>query len=101
MVLSDFYIALNSPVPQVEVIFASLDENKESFESYYSKMPWLSLPFEEKELIEGLSRKYNVQTIPTLLLVNSNGDVLADNCRNLVVSKGNAALEVFKSLLPK
>jgi Thioredoxin domain-containing protein len=97
--LAEFYNKLNTPAKQVEVIFATLDENKKEYDDYYSKMPWLSIDFNDKDLISVLSTKYGIQTIPTVVLVNEKGEALSKDCRNEVVNSGVKALEVFKNLI--
>lgn len=36
-------------------------------------MPWLAIPFEENSLRNELANKYEVEGIPTLLLLDENG----------------------------
>jgi nucleoredoxin len=54
----------------------SLDENKQSFDSYYEEMPWLTISFEESELKETLSTKYEVDGIPSLIMFDIDGTII-------------------------
>lgn len=98
-VLTDFYNSVNSPTKQCEIIFASLDQSDQEFKDYFSKMPWLAIQFEEKDLINKLARNYSVETIPSLVQINEKGDPVLLDCRSLVAGKGVSALDSFKKAL--
>ena len=100
-VLTDFYNAVNSPTKQCEIIFASLDQSDQEFKDYFSKMPWLAIQYEEKDLINQLAQKYSVQSIPSLVQINGKGESLISDCRSEVASKGVSALILFKQALLK
>lgn len=71
----------------VEVIFISSDRDKSSFDAYYAEMPWTALPFEDREYKEKLSAKFNVQGIPTLVVLNgSDGKLVTEDGRSGVQS---------------
>jgi len=53
-----------------EVVFVSSDEDEENFTSYLSEMPWLALPFSDKDRKGKLSKRFRVQGIPMLVLIN-------------------------------
>ena len=97
--MTEFYKESNKLAKQCEIIFASLDESKAEFEDYFKKMPWLAFPFEEKKLVSSLAQKFKVETVPSLILVDTNGEALSNDCRNIVASKGNQALTIFKEIL--
>jgi thiol-disulfide isomerase/thioredoxin len=44
--LISFYNEARASGRKFQVIFVSCDRDKESFDSYFSKMPWLAIPFE-------------------------------------------------------
>mmetsp|Transcript_56648 Transcript_56648/g.104004 ORF Transcript_56648/g.104004 Transcript_56648/m.104004 type:complete len:157 (-) Transcript_56648:272-742(-) len=60
---------------QIEVIFASSDRDEAGFQGYYNEMPWLAVPFSDRDKKEELSKKYGVRGIPMLIVLNSNGDL--------------------------
>ena len=77
-VLTDVYNDLKSSGKSFEIVFVSADRDEKSFSAYYSKMPWLALPFEESRELEGdLSEKFACDGIPHLVLLDGKtGEVL-------------------------
>ena len=53
----------------MEIIFVSSDRDAGAFDEYFHEMPWLALPFADRERKAALSGKYGVQGIPTMLFV--------------------------------
>ena len=82
--LIDFY----NKSEKFEVIFISLDKNENEFNEYFSKMPWKSLPF-NNEQSEELSEFFGVQGIPTLVLVDYEGNVLTGQGREIIENNSN------------
>lgn len=58
------YNGLKASGKTFEVVFVSSDRDQGSFDGYYSKMPWLALPFEKRALKQTLSKKYKVTGTP-------------------------------------
>ncbi|PIA61944.1 hypothetical protein AQUCO_00200143v1 [Aquilegia coerulea] len=67
-----------SPKNDFEVIFVSADRNEESFNEYFSKMPWLAIPFSDSETSKHLNELFDVNGIPHLVILNGSGKVLTD-----------------------
>lgn len=64
----------------LEIVFISKDDDERFFAEYYSTMPWLALPFEQSQrLCEKLETQFQVESIPTLVLLNQDGTVI--NCK--------------------
>lgn len=97
--LKEFYNQVNSDSKKMEVIFISCDNTKEEYESYYSEMPWLSVPFEATTFRDALSQKYGVAGIPSLILIDKTGNMLKDNCRMDVTNKGPGVIEEWRGLM--
>jgi nucleoredoxin len=75
---------------EVEIIFASSDSDQHSFDEYYGSMPWAAIPFSSSNIKQALSSKYGVRGIPSLIVLNNNGETVDANGRNTVVgAKGN------------
>ena len=53
-----------------EVIFLSSDREQTAFDKYYAEMPWLALEFSDQSLKEQLEARYNVDGIPTLVVID-------------------------------
>lgn len=77
--LIDFY----NKSENFEVIFVSLDKNENEFNEYFSKMPWKSLPFDNQQS-EELSEFFGVQGIPTLILVDHEGNLLTRQGKEMI-----------------
>mmetsp|Transcript_123045 Transcript_123045/g.229980 ORF Transcript_123045/g.229980 Transcript_123045/m.229980 type:complete len:448 (+) Transcript_123045:73-1416(+) len=70
----------------LEVVFASSDRTEDEFNSYYKSMPWLALPFEESERKAALSKKFKVQGIPSLVILDMEGNIITKDGRSKVMS---------------
>ena len=68
-----------------EIVFVSSDRDEGQFQSYYNEMPWLALPFSERELKSTLSEKFGVRGIPMLILLDGKtGQVISTEGRKIV-----------------
>lgn len=79
-----FYHSLKTSGANFEIVFVSSDKDQKQFNEYYGEMPWLSLPFDERDKKTELSRKYGVQGIPTLIVLDSNGNIITKKGREKV-----------------
>jgi len=66
-------------------VLISRDRDLNDFEAYYSKMPWLALPYEEQELNAALGSRFGVKTIPSLALVDAQGKTIASEANEDVL----------------
>lgn len=62
-----------------EVIFVSADEDEESFSGYFSKMPWLAVPFSDSDTRDRLDELFKVNGIPCLMILGEDGKVMSDS----------------------
>ena len=90
-VLVEFYNAVNRTSKQIEIIWLSRDRGQEEFESTKKNLPWLAVPFNQSHINELLER-YEIDVIPKLFLLNRDGSIAHDGCRQDVVRKGPDAL---------
>jgi nucleoredoxin len=74
--LSDFYAKSRDSLG-LEVIFISLDSDPSSHSQYFSKMPWLSIPFEDQSRLRALESAYDCQVIPKLVVLDEQGHTLS------------------------
>lgn len=91
--LVDFYKQVNSAQKIVEIALISRDRSENDFDVYFKGMPWLALPYEERTTAQSLMEKYNVFSIPKLVLVNTEGELLSETCRDEVQSIGVDAVK--------
>ncbi|CAA2986345.1 probable nucleoredoxin 1 [Olea europaea subsp. europaea] len=61
-----------------EVVFVSADQDNESFDKYFSKMPWLAIPFSDSETRNRLDKLFDVSGIPHLVILDENGKELTN-----------------------
>ena len=62
-----------------EVVFLSRDHDEKGFQSYFSIMPWLAVPFDD-DARESLLADINVTRIPRLVVLDGKtGRILVDN----------------------
>ncbi|KAM1082580.1 hypothetical protein EV1_020950 [Malus domestica] len=71
-----------------EVVFISSDRDEESFNGYFSKMPWLSIPFSDLETRKRLKEFFKVRGIPHLVIIDANGKVSIDDGTKIVMDHG-------------
>jgi len=65
-------------------VFASSDRDQAAFDEYFGEMPWLALPYGNREAKETLSKKFKVQGIPTLVIVDKDGNTITTDGRSAV-----------------
>eukprot|EP00747_Dinoflagellata_sp_TGD_P141218 gnl/TRDRNA2_/TRDRNA2_176097_c0_seq2.p1 gnl/TRDRNA2_/TRDRNA2_176097_c0~~gnl/TRDRNA2_/TRDRNA2_176097_c0_seq2.p1 ORF type:complete len:657 (+),score=111.03 gnl/TRDRNA2_/TRDRNA2_176097_c0_seq2:143-2113(+) len=68
----------------LEIVFVSSDRTESDFEGYYKDMPWLAVPFAARELKEKLSKKFKVQGIPTLVILDAEANTITLDGRSKV-----------------
>ena len=81
-----------NPEKPFEILFISSDQDQTQFESYFSEMPWLALPFENRDTKEFLSKKFKVKGIPTLVLLEAPSGKLINNSGRSALSKDPTGL---------
>jgi hypothetical protein len=80
--LAELYLHLKEVFPThgLEVVFVSSDRDQQSFDNYFSSMPWLAIPFTSLEYAKRIvSTKYGIQGIPSLVVLDSmTGQIVSD-----------------------
>ena len=72
--LRTLYLTLQTK--SLEVILIPKDYKENDWMHYFASMPWLSLPFSDKPRIKMLTEMCQVETIPTLVVVDKHGQIL-------------------------
>merc|ERR1719198_692108 len=74
----------------MELVFVSSDKAEKSFGEYFGEMPWLALPFADRERKNALSKAFDVEGIPSLVVLSpvdpATGEraIVNKNARNAV-----------------
>lgn len=84
-----------------EIILVSSDSTVEDFNGYFGIMPWKSLPATNSAAIkQKIADSLKIAGIPTLVVLDSNGDFISDTARNDVAAAGDDE-EKQKALIQK
>ena len=88
--LVEAYETLKKQGKGFEIVFISSDSDLDEFNEYFSKMPWLALPYEDyREMQEELSEKYDCQGIPHLVLLDGKtGEIITKDGRSYISEHG-------------
>ena len=74
--LADFYRAIQRDA-KGQIVFVSLDNDEEQFDEYLDEMPWLAVPFSDEKRREAIQGKFQVQGVPTLVVLDAQVASLA------------------------
>jgi len=70
----------------LEVVFVSSDRDEDGFKSYFGEMPWLALPYSDRDRKNAISSKFKVQGIPTVVILDGEGNVMTKDGRTALSS---------------
>jgi len=84
------YNAIKAAGKDFEIIFVSSDRSQESFMEYFGEMPWLAIPNGDPRK-EKLSKLYEVEGIPSFVLIDSDGKTINAKGRQQVSSDPEGA----------
>jgi len=68
----------------LEVVFVSSDHDEGAFKEYYGEMPWLAIPYQNRDKKNELDKKYKVQGIPTVVVLDPQGALITKDGRSAV-----------------
>ncbi|KAB5537743.1 hypothetical protein DKX38_015276 [Salix brachista] len=85
--LVELYKRLKEKGENFEVVLISLDHEETHFKESFETMPWLALPFKDKSC-EKLARYFELETIPTLVVIGQDGKTLNPNVAELIEDHG-------------
>lgn len=84
--LIEFYELFNKKVYSFEIINICLDNNEE----YEKKVPWLI--FDNDKYTELLSKTYRINELPSLLIFDSNGNLVDRQGVSTILKKGELSI---------
>jgi nucleoredoxin len=70
----------------LEVVFVSSDQDEAAFKEYFGEMPWLAVPFANKDVKKALDKKFKVQGIPSVVILSPDGELITKDGRSAVSS---------------
>ena len=83
--LAEIYKGLVAAGKSLEIVFVSSDREESAFAEYYGEQPWLALPYADRKTKNALSKKYKVQGIPALVIVDAKtGELISKDGRGAV-----------------
>ncbi|KAJ3244472.1 hypothetical protein HDU78_010943 [Chytriomyces hyalinus] len=85
--LIDFFEAYSAATnnTDIEIIFISSDRDEASFDAYFGKMPFLALPYAQRDRVISLRERFQVRGIPSLSLLDAaTGETLNFNIQPLL-----------------
>lgn len=59
----------------MEIIFLSSDRDQAAFDEYYAEMPWVALPYSQREKKAEMADLFEVSGIPAFKIVDSEGNI--------------------------
>ena len=88
----------NEHADDFEVVFVSFDKSNTEKQHYIRKneMPWPSIPGAGRRDAKNLSQMFQVQGLPTLVVIAPDGEVVSLTGRTDLMSNPETALETWK-----
>ena len=82
----------------LEIVFVSLDRSAEDMSEYMKgeNMPWLAIPYDDRERSSALRSIYQANGIPRLVIVDNKGNVVSNEARWDVSILGEKAIKAWK-----
>lgn len=82
--LAETYKAMKAAEKDFEIVFISSDRDRDACKSYHGEQPWLCLPYEDRDRKAALSKKFKVQGIPSLVILDGEGKLVSAKGRSFV-----------------
>jgi nucleoredoxin len=70
----------------LEIVFVSSDRDEGAFDEYFAEMPWVALPYADRDRKDALSKKFKVQGIPSFVMLDKDGSTITTDGRSQVSS---------------
>ncbi|KAI5084573.1 hypothetical protein GOP47_0000742 [Adiantum capillus-veneris] len=87
-VLASVYKELKEKVEDFELVYISSDRSQELFTEYFSKMPWLAVPYENEKTRKHLNDWFEVKGFPTVVILDKQGRTLNTQGTELLYDYG-------------
>lgn len=88
-VLADFYAKITEEGLPFEIIFVSSDESADALFDYMNEAhgDWLAVPY-DAPIVQKIKSKFNLEGIPTLVVVKKDGTLISEDATYVVEEKG-------------
>ena len=96
-ILSEVYKELKKRNKEIEIVFISSDKTIECFNRYLNYMPWVALPYQKRNIKIKLCNIFDVKTIPHLVILNNDGDILDNNGRFFIQNNKDNINEIINT----
>ena len=87
-VLADCFTEWKNESKSIQIIFVSSDRDEDEFKNYFKEMPWVAVPFNDKNTIKEFKTHFNVTGIPKFVVLDNKGNIIDSDARTSV-SKNN------------
>ncbi|XP_068668165.1 probable nucleoredoxin 2 isoform X2 [Aristolochia californica] len=87
-ILASVYNKLKDEEAKFEVVFVSSDEDQKSFDKYYGTMPWLAIPFSDLQSKKSLTKRFQIEGIPSLIILDPCGNSIHTDGVDLIYRYG-------------
>jgi len=79
------YPAIRAKGLPFEVVFVSADRDEDSFNQYFSSMPWLAMPWNSNR--QQVQAMYKVTGVPKLMIFSPSGALVLDNAAGMPLTE--------------
>ncbi|CAF4033577.1 unnamed protein product, partial [Rotaria sp. Silwood1] len=94
--LAKIFKELNKEVKdKLDIVFISWDEDQAAFDEYFKEMPWKAVPFSDRDRSNTLGEKFNVNGIPSLVVLSSTCEKITSDGVKEVRAASNKALDLW------
>lgn len=83
--LAELYEKFQKEGKDFEVVFVSMDESEEKFKEYLGEMPWLALPYDDKQTRSLLMTELEVRGLPSLVILDEDRQVITAKGREFAL----------------
>merc|ERR1711988_218368 len=98
--LAEAYKKFQAKGLPVEVIFVSGDRDEAAFKEYFGEMPWLALPFEDKQRKDQWNSAFQVRGIPSLVILDKDLATITKDGRAVIMEDPEGAEFPWHPKLP-
>jgi len=93
--LANKYNEIKAAGHDFEIVFVSADEDEESAKSYFESMPWKMIKYSNRDAEQELSSAFEVEGIPTLVLLGPDGSLITTEGRQFIMEKPFDSIPTF------